>query len=257
MRHPHRIFLALYPKKWRDRYGTEFEALLEDVEPGCRDLADLAWGGIKMQMTNWGFAKFIGAFAIVGLIAGGITSLMVKNTYMSSAVLRLTGDPDAFAKAETNALSMASLSSMIYNEDLYHEERMREPLPDVIERMRTRDIHIAAKRGESNAFQVSYSSTDPLKAQAVTRLLIERLILIDERLILIERLSNNVPASPGQNLEVLDPPQFPKQPVAPNRVLIAFLGLAGGVIVGLIVAACGSCAAKRSSMLPDSAWPEC
>jgi len=244
MRPPHRIFLALYPKKWRDRYGTEIEALLEDVEPGGRDLADLAWGGIKMQMTNWGFAKIIATFAIVGLMAGGITSLMVKNTYMSTAVLRLTGDADAFAKAETNALSMASLSSMIENEDLYHEERMREPLADVIERMRTRDIHIAAKRGESNAFQVSYSTTDPLKAQTVTRLL-------------IERLSNNVPASPGQNLEVLDPPQFPKQPVAPNRVLIAFLGLAGGVIVGLIVAACGSCAAKRSSMLPDSAWPEC
>ena len=53
MKRPIRILLALYPKKWRDRYGTELEALLEDVEPRSRDLADLAWGGIKMQMANW------------------------------------------------------------------------------------------------------------------------------------------------------------------------------------------------------------
>jgi capsular polysaccharide biosynthesis protein len=223
MKPPIRILLALYPKKWRERYGTELEALLEDVQPSSRDLADLAWGGIKMQMKRWGFAKLVAAFAVAGLIVGGISALMVKSTYVSTAIVRLTGDPDDFAHAETNVLSRTSLSYVIQKNDLYHDERTREPLEDVIERMRKKDIHIAAKQGEINAFQVSFSSTDPARAQAVTA-------------ILINRLSHNVPINPGHSLEVIESPQLPKAPVAPNRVLIAALGLAAGIIVGLVVA---------------------
>jgi hypothetical protein len=39
----------LYPAAWRARYGQEFEALLEDLEPGWRELADVAGGAVIMH----------------------------------------------------------------------------------------------------------------------------------------------------------------------------------------------------------------
>ena len=40
---------ALYPAAWRQRYGTEFEALLDDRPARARDAVDVAWGGLQMQ----------------------------------------------------------------------------------------------------------------------------------------------------------------------------------------------------------------
>jgi hypothetical protein len=31
----------LYPRRWRERYGAEFDALMEDVEPDGRELANV------------------------------------------------------------------------------------------------------------------------------------------------------------------------------------------------------------------------
>jgi hypothetical protein len=66
------ILLAanLYPRAWRERYGEEFQALLEDVNPGWRELADVMGGALKMQITH-GITplKTIAALAVAGMIA--------------------------------------------------------------------------------------------------------------------------------------------------------------------------------------------
>lgn len=43
----------LYPARWRTRYGREFEALIEDVEPGWRYGWDVLLGAMEMQMATW------------------------------------------------------------------------------------------------------------------------------------------------------------------------------------------------------------
>jgi uncharacterized protein involved in exopolysaccharide biosynthesis len=178
-------------------------------------------------MTNWGSAKLVGLFAAAGLIIAGVTGMMMKDTYISKAVLRMKSDPDALANAETKALSRTSLSSVIMNSGVYHEELAREPLEDVIERMRTRDIHIQVmhpvKPSDKDAFEVSFSYPDPQKAQQVTQLL-------------VTRLADNMPASPGQNLEMLDTPNVPTHPFYPNRPIIALVGLGIGVVTGMVIA---------------------
>jgi len=43
----------LYPRWWRERYGEEFAALLEDARPGFFGVLDVARGAMTMQMTTW------------------------------------------------------------------------------------------------------------------------------------------------------------------------------------------------------------
>jgi hypothetical protein len=64
----------LYPRSWRARYGAEFDALMEDVEPDWRELANVLGGALLMQLKNevayWKLAAVmaaIGALAATGI----------------------------------------------------------------------------------------------------------------------------------------------------------------------------------------------
>ncbi len=47
-----RRLVRLYPRRWRARYGQEFEALLEDADLGWRDLFDVLLEGVRMRMEQ-------------------------------------------------------------------------------------------------------------------------------------------------------------------------------------------------------------
>ncbi|MGE3344696.1 MAG: hypothetical protein AB7L71_14795, partial [Vicinamibacterales bacterium] len=46
-----RLIVRLYPRAWRQRYGDELEALIEDTGPGWRVAADVARGAAMMHLT--------------------------------------------------------------------------------------------------------------------------------------------------------------------------------------------------------------
>jgi uncharacterized protein involved in exopolysaccharide biosynthesis len=89
---------------------------------------------------------------------------------------------DRVAQMETQILSRTSLSELIQRPtlNLYRKERENKPLEDVIEQMRTRDVHIqvmnlAGANGRSaTAFEIQFSYDDSNKAQAVVQALITR-----------------------------------------------------------------------------------
>ena len=57
---------GLYPRSWREEYGAEFDALLDDVKPGWRAFANVLGGAMKMHLTtgtNW--LKLVAATAAV------------------------------------------------------------------------------------------------------------------------------------------------------------------------------------------------
>jgi hypothetical protein len=59
----------LYPRVWRERYGDEFEALLDDVRPTWRDAGDILAGAVKVHLTTGSsYLKFAGVMAVFGLI---------------------------------------------------------------------------------------------------------------------------------------------------------------------------------------------
>ena len=67
----------LYPRAWRQRYGVEFDALMEDVEPGWRQFADVLGGAVRMQMkSQTAYLKLVGAMAVMGaVVAAGCRSV--------------------------------------------------------------------------------------------------------------------------------------------------------------------------------------
>ena len=59
-----------YPAAWRERYGDEFAALLEEAEPHWRDVWDVLRGALSMQVkTPAAYLKFGVVTALIGAIA--------------------------------------------------------------------------------------------------------------------------------------------------------------------------------------------
>lgn len=48
-----RLAARMYPKPWRDRYGDELEALLDDIGGGGRVAFNVLAGAILMQVRSW------------------------------------------------------------------------------------------------------------------------------------------------------------------------------------------------------------
>ena len=48
-----RLAAKLYPKPWRERYGAEFDALLDDAGAGGRIAVDVLRGAVSMQAQHW------------------------------------------------------------------------------------------------------------------------------------------------------------------------------------------------------------
>jgi LPS O-antigen subunit length determinant protein (WzzB/FepE family) len=219
----------LYPVTWRRRYGTEFQALLEDVSPGWRELFDVLGGALKMQLsTGATYLKLGVAFAIAGVLVATVASFVIPKEYTSTAVLRLTNAQN-LAKVERQVLSRNSLSQLIQDPllDLYPSERRTQPLEDVIEYMRTRAIHISvlSTKGQSAAVAVSFRYPgERRKARAVVGALITRLVDALEQ------------GDAKQNLEILDPPSLPQFPTSPKRPEMLVTGLTVGLLLGLLTA---------------------
>ena len=53
MRYLIRCAAWLYPPRWRRRYGVEFDALLEDVRPGWRELLNVLKGALERSWRDW------------------------------------------------------------------------------------------------------------------------------------------------------------------------------------------------------------
>ena len=133
----------IYPRGWRERYGPEFDALLDDVQPGWRDVIDVMRGALIMRLTtDSGYLKMIGAFALAGAIIAAGLSFAAPHRYVSAAVL---GVSPGFRldQVRQEVFSRASLKEIIQRPslNLYRDERRREPMEDVVERMR-RDLQI-------------------------------------------------------------------------------------------------------------------
>jgi uncharacterized protein involved in exopolysaccharide biosynthesis len=181
----------LYPQVWRERYGVEFEALLEDIKPGWRELTDILRGALTMQMTNaTTYLKLAGGLAMAGAIAATAVSFTVPGRYVSSAVIQMTEQQDSLRPASKEALderlavqleefeqemlSNNSLEETIQSLDLYKAERRRMPMGDVAEQMRSRDLQIhwmtlpSAKAAEPvRALRIAFAYPDKEKARAV------------------------------------------------------------------------------------------
>jgi uncharacterized protein involved in exopolysaccharide biosynthesis len=118
---------------------------------------------------------------VVGCALATLTASMLPKSYKSDAVILVVPQrvPDGYIKPIVGAkiedrvktisqeiLGQTWLQRIINEYDLYPELRRANRLEEAVNRMRNRDIKIGFVKGD--AFQVSYSSHDPLVAHKVT-----------------------------------------------------------------------------------------
>jgi polysaccharide chain length determinant protein (PEP-CTERM system associated) len=133
-----------------------------------------------------------------GLVIAVVVAFMWPDTYVSSAVMRITPPTiserlvptvvnmqmqQRLAQMQQQILSRSSLSELIQRPslDLYRKERAKLPLEDIISDMKNRAIRIqlvdvsAPGQGRvTSAFTISFSYPDRFKAQAVVRELVSK-----------------------------------------------------------------------------------
>jgi hypothetical protein len=223
----------LYPKLWRERYGREFDALLESVDPVWSDVFDLLRGACAMQMrTWWRYWKLAGAVTCAGVLAAVAASFVVTGPYVSSAVVAVAGGADgAGLPAWRTVLSRTSLAELIQRPalDLYAKEREREPLEDVVEKMKhairiERVAEPGARADAETAVRISFSYPEQVKAKGVADALAAKFL---------ER-------SGEESARVIRAASLPSAPMPPDRLRFAVwgvgLGLACGVMAAFVMA---------------------
>jgi LPS O-antigen subunit length determinant protein (WzzB/FepE family) len=232
-----RIIARLYPAPWRDRYASEFEALLEDLSPNWWDVLDVLKGALVMQIRCLGVIA--ASFAFLGALVAGLVSLRIPPTYSSSAVLRFQAAEPADADATRirveqvveQALSEDSLAALVKEEKLYNErERDGRSMHELIRRMgHAIRIIIAKPIGNPAAatLKITFDDEDWGKAQRVTQGLIG----------LIEKANAARPTSATTTqLEIIAPPTLLTSPISPNPVVVIGGGLVVGLLLGVLVA---------------------
>ncbi len=181
---------VLYPRSWREEYGAEFSALLDDVRPRWRVFANVLGGAIRMQITNGtNWLTLAVAMAAAGAIVAAAASFAVAPRYVSSAVISVTPQPDPvrpvspealrqraagnLAEIEGEILSRTSLAQTVLSLDLYQKERQRIPLEDVLQQMRP-NLRIEPRPSTDAGlapivFGISFAYPDRAMAQTAVR----------------------------------------------------------------------------------------
>lgn len=136
-----------------------------------------------------------------GLVISTVVAFLWKDTFQSTAVLRITPQqvseklvPTEFTtqmaqrlnEMEQQILSRTTLEGLITSPalDLYKRERLERPMEDIIQDMRTHDIQIkpiqttangsADTKNLATAFSITFTYPDRFKAQAVVRELVTK-----------------------------------------------------------------------------------
>ena len=210
------VYLAarLYPRTWRDRYGAELEALIED-DPRA-SLFDVLKGAVAMTITHMSPRPLIAGFALLGLLVAVIAWAAIPNVYRSTgtaAVPKSLSD-DAINAAASKALSDSGMRGLISRAGIVNLE---------IEQVRQRILISKTAAGrfdpDSKLFTVAFDSPDPNKAQAVAS-------------DVLSRLTENLP----KPLLIVDAPARPQRPLSPYLTPMVAAGVLGGALCGLLFA---------------------
>ena len=220
MRRLLRLSANLYPRRWRDRYGEEFLALLEDAEPRWSDVWNVIGESLLARSKDMNARKAIFIGTLVTLLIVLAIVARTPATYTSTSVIRIIpprinadgiGPKDVMGKVAQEVLSRNTISGIIKVYHLYEREVAEGREKDAIVSF-GKNVKIDCFKSPNNAagqecsaMQVSYAAPNPVVAQKVTRDLMAKLIdaNISQRV--------NTPHPLGATLEVLELPSLPSR----------------------------------------------
>ena len=242
MKHAVRVLIWLYPSSWRKRYGSEFEALLEDATPSLSDAFDIVWGALKMRITRSLSTKIIGAGLAVTVLVATLVFVTAPKRYRSEAFFnaRPSGQFTAHVVEALKGnvfFNREFLSSLILKRNLYPRERSRMPLDAVIDEMKQNirvyySPTVSAGSEDKLKFVVAFEYSDARVAQEVNEELVSQFLgaIVDSALV------DSPPPPIPTNFQILDPATLPLKPVAPSLARSSAIGLFGGLLSSLALA---------------------
>jgi uncharacterized protein involved in exopolysaccharide biosynthesis len=196
-----RLAVQLYPGWWRQRYGREFEALLDDLKPGWRELSDVIHGALTMQIKTVGTIPV--ACALAGAIVGGIIAIRTPEVFASSATIALKANRESAAAQEFRVSLERALGS---------SSETRKATSVTLQR---------ADSAQLTLLKLTYLDPDPAQAQRVA-----------ERLTAAMATGNSERAA---SIEILDAPDLPKSPIGPDYPMTVASGGGVGLVAGGVV----------------------
>lgn len=207
-----RWLLRLYPKWWRERYGAELGAWLDDAEARPGDSWDLLKGALTMRLSDPLRTMAI-ALLGVGLCNAAIFAWhAITSPPVSYATLAGPVKPgDVFERAE-RAFSRPALVRVIEKHGLWSKNL---PMEDTVEHVR-RHARLGLSR---EGFQMGYADPDPARAQAVAAELAQELKAA------VPGLELHRAATPGEPLQM---PQI-------HITWATLAGLLGGVLIARLL----------------------
>jgi uncharacterized protein involved in exopolysaccharide biosynthesis len=210
------VYLAtwLYPPWWRQRYARELEALLDDMEPGWRELFDVMNGALTMQFRTR--ATIAAVCALTGAIIGGFVAMRTPEVYASSATIRF----NALDSANPQSASMQTLQASL-----------GKALGGSKEARAATSVILLERDPRQTTVMLTYMDRDAAQAQRVA-----------------QNLTAAVTASRAEALsaEVLELPALPTTPTGLDYATT----IASGGVIGLLASGVGILLASRRRSLP-------
>ena len=151
-----KLLAKIYPAAWRERYGDEFQGLIEDKALRMRDLFDVLRGGLKMQLTSRWFFRVALPCALVGVVVALLIFFSTPRLYSSGTTMVLSSPYSSSAGGTGEQMKPAdaaffnrelapivagalgdrdAMTAIIQRYNLYPAERAKMPLDDVIRKM--------------------------------------------------------------------------------------------------------------------------
>jgi len=157
MRNWIRLAARLYPARWRQRYGEELDALIEDSGEGWRDVLDVGVGGITMQLAGKQVTIVLG---LAGLLLGFAGSLVLDPSY--EARVGLKAQAGGLDKTAREALTRRKLLEVVKQRGLYPDLEFKLPSEDIVQRMRS---DLSVRQVEGGGAELSFRYSDPVGAK--------------------------------------------------------------------------------------------
>ena len=169
---------------------------------------------IVRRKERWSIQR-IGGFAAAGMALGLTVAFLIPDEFISTAVLR-TADASTLQSTIGQVLSDDSLAAIVRKDNLFSRELNRGDINDATRKMRDSiRVRIVQAGLAGDAFDISFQYPDRFQAQQATRDLVARFT-----------------GAPQSATEILDPASDPNGPAYPNRLTIAVLGTAAGILLG-------------------------
>jgi hypothetical protein len=210
-----RAAARLYPRAWRDRYGAEFDALIDEVTPRWRHLVNVVVGALIMQISRLALVPV--ATAVLGAVVGATISLAMRPVYASSSYV-LVQVPGTAADAGDRGQRIRTAIEAALQETAFDKKAVAVTL-----------------RGEPGrdpvVLEVSASADSAGAAQQAAVKAVGS--VIDANVVASERLASN----PNVQFRIVQPPDLPgtaRRDTMRNSTLGGALGLLVGVAVAFV-----------------------